>query len=438
MKKLLRKITALAVCASMLTSVGASVNAAVGKNKAPIIKEKKPHSISADELTKNQPLESLESGGTRAGNGFHTTIPGTITEGQDLYVTVTLYPGELLHAQLDMPSGFTGDFDLYLYEEVNNSIVLVDWSEYWTYLNSGVTLSEAVGVLNDSDTARVFYVDVVAYEGSGTFNLQVGINDIYDPYETGENARQALSFTFNSNGFTINGLSMDTLCDNDWFKFTTPSYAITLPLSVTTGYTVEVYKNLQGNGKYQMLQIDRINNAYSLLANTVYYVRVCPIPSLAVGSYTLTFGYTCRATINPSGFSGGYGTYGAAGYVTGYDGTSRYRFESSSTLTVTGTVKNSNGTGVANAPVKITIRFPAWGPSYANNANNHYRYGYGTTDANGNFSINVSSPPAPGTMHTYWSGVTMHYYDEAYVKAECTSCGQETSEMKLWHFAYQL
>ncbi|MBZ4666462.1 hypothetical protein [Mahella sp.] len=371
-------------------------------------------------------------------SSFYTTFTDYLTtEGESKYVyPINLSNGQVLHAQLDLPNSSELDYDLYLFEvDGEGNMTLVDASEYPTYINgiSG-TLSEAVGIYNTNEADKTYAVFVQSYIGSSisqSFKLHIGINTNTDPYEADENVAKAINFTLNQSGSTaINVRSLNTMCDNDWFTFTVPSdpdysrVAFTLDESSTVmRYKVEVYTNLSDGSMVKEIMTD---NKVSLSPGR-YYVRVASTDGNAITrtNYTLTVSPEYLADeIYITEFGGG-------GYAT-YYGTTLYRVNGSSTITVKG-VAGVNGYVLPNATITVTVFNPNWDPTDLK-----YRTATVTTDGQGIFTATVNTSPSTASMSCLISGAIsfMHYYDIGGVYAE--SGNAITDVVPIYIFAYSI
>lgn len=84
------------------------------------------------------------------------------------------------------------------------------------------TAPESVGILNKENTIKEYAVFVVSEVGSSI--TQPFINTNTDNFEADENINWAVNFTLMPVGTTVIDMSsMDTLVDNDWYKFTIPN-----------------------------------------------------------------------------------------------------------------------------------------------------------------------------------------------------------------------
>lgn len=145
-------------------------------------------------------------------NGFYGYVTDYLTEeGQQKYVyPIVVEPGEVLHAQLDLPNSAELDYDLYLFEVDSDTLdmTLVDLSQNRTFLNGTEgTAPESVGIFNREDTVKEYAVFVVSELGSSIsqpFTLHLGINTNTDNFEADENVNWAINFTLEPIGFNSN------------------------------------------------------------------------------------------------------------------------------------------------------------------------------------------------------------------------------------------
>ena len=238
---------------------------------------------------------------TRSANGWLMGATGFLTfQGQQrIYGPIQIFPGEVIHVQAEMPNSAAIDYDLYLLIMDNSgNLHFVDSSEYDTLIN-GVhgTLPEAVGAVNRTGAIQNYFVMVQSFRGSSNtlpYRLHIGFNVLRDNLEADENAFHSTPISLQASGNTvINNRQMNTLADNDWFRFEVPanrtfdSLSLTLDnVSNVAGHRVEMYTMTNTGG---MRKIVPTNDMFAVTTGT-HFVRVTALGAnfLTGTNYTLT------------------------------------------------------------------------------------------------------------------------------------------------------
>lgn len=381
--------------------------------------------------------------------GRYQIFSGFLTGSGD---EANLYPipvaaREILCIQVDLPNNAQIDYDAYLYEiGTNNSLTLVDASEYVTYTNNingpSGTVPEGVGVYNTSNTTKNYLLSVYSYQGGSStlpFRIHVGIranNAPLDSRESDEHAHKATSFNLDVPNPSINFRAANTLCDNDWFTFTSPasivfnSILITLDTaSVNAGYKLEVYYPASNGGLRKALTT--IDGRFPIGLNTAYYIRVTSTgaTSLTGANYTFTLYpdyYVNNITI--TGYEGGeYATYCPGSYPT-YN---RYRVRGGGQITVNGIVRykiQNNAIVVPNTSVKFTFYNPHYNSIYNGEMSTTV-----TSNSSGVFSATLPVGPARGNNYCSFGSATTftHTYDINDFTLESGPWGFQRSEVFL-------
>lgn len=377
-----------------------------------------------------------------------TVVAGTVSdylvsEGDALIYSINLVEGIYFQAQLTTPANADLDYDMYLLDADGN---IQKGSDYITLINgTDGTLQESIGYFASGDEAT-YYIYVVSAAGGSInqpFRLDYSLSIAYDRLEPNESAREALPFTFGSDGAYIDYCTLSSPIDNDWFVITIPENRIynRLNITATTNSSntclVEVYQNIASDG-YAMR---KVGNGGSVPVSTgTYYVRVSNAKSmeeyddLDIQPYTLTI--TPILSVTNVSITSLSGTEGSK-YVT-YTGYGNHFRTSTGTVTVTGyaTIKDptTNATYYAtNAPITIMYYNPHWEenntPDYA------YVYAYGTTDSTGKYTIKISLPNATGSLVAD-SGVSYHYFDLCAIYALSTDDPSINTYEVIFHYAY--
>ena len=207
---------------------------------------------------------------------FFATVPGFITQvGGMAQLPISLFPGEIMHVQMDVPNSASIDYDLYLFEWSNIlGWVLIRASELTTFINGASgSLPEHVGVVNNNGRITDYMIVVMSFRGASStmpFVLNIGINNTFDNHEI-DSIFTPLRHTLNSSA-VLNGRSLNTRADNDWLAITIPatrSYThVNFDLRNTApGHTLEVY-TFQ-NGQARRVNLDA-NNSMAASTGTFY------------------------------------------------------------------------------------------------------------------------------------------------------------------------
>lgn len=184
---------------------------------------------------------------------FYFSITSFLTQPQEWsYLIVDVFPGEVLHVQMDSPNCPNIDYDLFLYRFVGNFLVSVDSSTLWTQINGAYgTLSEIVGWINNTNsiqTMAIIVESIIGYSTTLPFTLHVAANVGFEPFEVDAITRPRV-FALGHDE-TRTGI-MDTRADNDWFRILVPENRdfdfVNISLdaaSVSSGHVVEMYRFL--------------------------------------------------------------------------------------------------------------------------------------------------------------------------------------------------
>lgn len=369
-------------------------------------------------------------------NGSYGYVTDYLTEeGEEKYVyPLAVEPGEVLHAQLDLPNSAELDYDLYLFEVNPDTLdmTLVDLSLNRTHLNGTEgTAPESVGIFNKGDSVKEYAVFIVSQVGSSIsqpFTLHIGINANEDNFEADENVNWAVNFTLEQIGSTeISLRSMDTLVDNDWYTFTIPSSKNydTMDFlldedSQNANYNIELYQ-LEDD---QLKKVTISSDGNAEIDSGQYYIRVTAINStnLTGTNYSLNISPNYQADeIYITGFEGGdYATYQFGRY---------YRIKGNDILTING-LAGYNGYVLPDADVTVTVINEHWNPD-------DLRYKTATTrsDSSGSFTTNVQTSNSTAYHSYYLSSGFTHYFDYGYVRV---NSGTAVDIQPIYFLAYSI
>lgn len=348
-----------------------------------------------------------------AGNVSAGYVTGYLDAASDYDIyTVTIPNGNMLQAQLQQPASSSIDYDLYIFDMDGN---MVAGSENVTNVVNGGTLAEAVGYINTSGADEDFYLYVNSFAGGSTTNaytLTYAFTDVYDNYEVDEQPGYASEFVMSGSSDSISTRTISSPIDSDWYMVTVPANYDQMQLAVSStssnAHAITVYQNIATDGTFKMTPVTLTNGKLDVTAGSVYYFKVHYSGALngyvqtSIETYTLSIEFS-EKVLNPgsitiTGYSGG-------SYVS-YQYGRFYRVTDSTTLTVNGRVRDTEGNVLIGAPVVVGYANPAW--------DGDPRYGLvtatGVTDTSGNFSITITLPPDAG-LDCYYVDPSTHYFD---------------------------
>lgn len=381
-----------------------------------------------------------------------TVVAGTVsdylTATQDAKIyNINLPAGVYLQAQLTTPANANLDYDLYLLDADGN---ILTGSDYYTKLNgTSGTLPEALGYITSGDTAT-YYLYVLSSVGgsvSEAFTLDYSISTACDNYEIDESVRQALAFTYGTDGAYIESRNLSSPIDNDWYVITVPSDRIYNKLSITATTvssntcSVEVYQNISSDG-YKMNRVGS-GNTFTVSTGT-YYIRVSnaktmeQFDDLDIQNYKLTVSPILAAdSITITDLKGTEGLNKVVTYP-GYG--THFRTNSSGTLTIYGVATVTDSTtnttyAVGGQQIDGLYYSPAWDDNHT--ASNATRTGTDITNSQGEFEINISLPSAIG-VNMYDVGTSYHYFDVCGVQASLNDNSSVSDSEVIFHLAYTI
>lgn len=462
-RKIMKGLLALSVAATMFSStfVTSNVYAAEGETGS---------EIGYEDARYQEPVEitgfdQQESGIARRRTGnieidsdiisdfpmtmsVSSVIAGTVSdylvqeEDAKIY-NINLPAGVYFQAQLNTPANASIDYDMYLLDSEGNILV---GSDYYTMINgNNGTLPEAMGYITSGEIST-YYIYVFSSVGgsiSEPFILDYSISDSCDNFEIDESAREALPFTFGTDGAYINSRNLSSPVDNDWYVITVPEDRIYSKLRIVANTEssntckVEVYQNVITNG-YRMSRIGSGNTVN--VSTGTYYIRVSNALSMEqfdendIQNYSLEITPVLTATgITIETLSGTEGEK----YVT-YSGYGRYFRTGTGNVRVTGyAIATDPSTNqnyyVANTPVTVMYYNPHWEDN--NTSSLAYAYAFGTTDSDGRYQINISLPTAMGAIRVD-TGVSYHYFDFCALYSYLTENANISTFRPFYHFSY--
>lgn len=375
-------------------------------------------------------------------------------ENDYVFLPLTLAPGDILQATLELPSNANIDYDLLLYEyddaELGDEILQRGLTTYLNNYNGTMkTVDEGLSYINETVNNKDYALIVFASQGYSTtetakLTVSLDENGYFDEFEPNDSPFDAVSITEN---VQITGNTLNVSNDQDWFVWKVPSSLKKASILMDNeDYSVEMYV---ASGLSMVLQNPDSNGNYSL-GHTYYYIKVYNKSSDFVsGSYNLKIQSGTQSTptptptatpkptptptptptsvvknikitsfssdSNPNKVDYGYGSF--------------YRFKRN--FTVTFKVTDANGNPVPNEPVYCIWESGEWVEGSAN----HERYGSEITDENGEAQITIDGPPAVGRIPYDIEGpiVIRHHID---IDDLWYFCGDITKHEYMYHLAY--
>lgn len=367
---------------------------------------------------------AVEMNASMARSVQYTDVYGYLEQtGSISLLPLTLNPGVYLQAQLEQPADENIDYNLYV---LNEEGIIQTFSAMQTHINStGGTLPEAVGYITPGTEAATYYLAVMSANGGSTtqpFALDISVSNEYDQYEPSENPSRAGNFSLPNGGTRLEGVTLSSPIDNDWYSFVVPEDRKydDVWINVNTGSKnicrYEVYRNIGSDG-YKMERLDfGIGEKYiNASAPGTYYIRICnhKVPedfdASDIQGYSLTViprVWADEITITARNGEEGLNT------IRPYPDGNSY-FCTRNTLNIRGYVyARDRVTGekyrVEGAHVKIEYFNPYWElnntPVWASCSQEV------VTDSEGFFWTDLKLPPAYGAF-SYDAPLTTQYYD---------------------------
>lgn len=336
---------------------------------------------------------------------------------------LTLNPGVYLQAQMRQPADESIDYNLYVLDAEG---IVQTFSATQTHINStGETLPEAVGYITPGMEAATYYLAVMSANGGSTtqpFLLDISVSNECDQYEPSENPSRTGSFSLPNKGVGLEGVTLNSPIDNDWYSFVVPEDRkyddvwINVSTDSKNICRYEVYRNIASDG-YKMECLDSGKGEKYINVSTpgTYYIRICNdnapedfdasniqgysfmvVPRVWADEITITArnGEEGLNTIRPYPDGESYfctrNTLNIRGYVYACDRVTGEKYK------------------VEGAHVKIEYYNPYWA------LNNTKEWAYCSqvvvTDSNGFFWTDLKLPPAYGA-YSYDAPLTTQYYD---------------------------
>lgn len=355
------------------------------------------------------------------------SVEGTISEeGTVSYLPVTLAPGDILQATLEVPVNPQLDYDLLLYEFDNNTLGNgIKSSSLSTYMNkypdgTVKSVDEGIAYIN-SDSVNHTYAVIVfpanGYSATDSFKLTISLDEegYYDASEPNESPFDVKTVTSNT---YIEGHSLNVPNDQDWFVINTTGLSATgvkkLGFIVSeSSYNVEVYYAVNT----EMRLVNPVDDVYSITDGN-YYIKV-----FQKNANFVSKDYSLKIL--------GYGDIPAKlevfydfdmdGQKFDYHEGLHYAFQY--VLLPGVRVTDGNGNRVPN--VNVTLE---WIGDTAISPNNGHQTKIETTDLSGYVKFRMQVPRAHG-IHIYTT-IATHCYD---YDTMIISCGTARDTINLYH-----
>ena len=283
-------------------------------------------------------------------------------ENDYVFLPITLAPGDIIQATLELPSNADIDYDLLLYEyddaELGEEILQRGLTTYLNDYNGTVkTVDEGLSYINETVNSKDYALFVFASKGYSTtetakLTVSLDENGYFDEFEPNDSPFDAISIT---EDVQMTGNTLNVSNDQDWFVWKVPSSLKKASVLMDNeNYSVEMYA---ASGLSMVLQNPGSNGIYNL-SHTYYYIKVFNKSSDFVsGSYNLKIQSGTQPTPTPtatptqevrniriktvsSDSSPNKVDYGQGSF---------YRFKKN--FTVTFKVTDASGNPVANEPV---------------------------------------------------------------------------------------
>ena len=422
--------------------------------------------IDGETLKDHKQLKTKKRAATpySSANSVTQVFDGITLEAENDYVflPLTLAPGDILQATLELPSNADIDYDLLLYEyddaELGAEILQRGLTTYLNdYNGTKKTVDEGLSYINETVNNKSYALFVFASKGYSTtetakLTVSLDENGYFDEFEPNDSPFDAVSIT---EDVQMTGNTLNVSNDQDWFVWKVPSSPKKASILMDNeNYSVEMYV---ASGLSMVLQNPDSNGNYSL-DHTYYYIKVFNKSSDFVsGSYNLkiqtgtqttpTPTATPTPTVTPTPTPTPTPTQTPTSVVknikiasfssdtspnkVNYGSGNFYRFKT--TFTVTFKVTDANGDPVANEPVVCVWESGSWVQGSAN----HDRDGYGVTDENGEATITINGPSAVGSYSYTTDGpvVIRHYYD---IDMLAYASGDIVKSEYMYHLAYSM
>lgn len=355
------------------------------------------------------------------------SVTGTISEeGTVSYLPVTLAPGDILQATLEVPANPDLNYDLLLYMFDNNTLGEgIKSSSLSTYMNqypdgSVKSVDEGIAYINTDSVNHTYAVIVFpakGYSAEDSYKLTISLDEAgyYDASEPNESPFDVKTVTPNT---YIEGHSLNVPNDQDWFAIDTTGLSTTgvkkMGFIVSeSSYSVEVYYAVNT----EMRLVNPVDGVYNITEG-YYYIKVFNKNADFVSKdYTLKIlGYgeiPAKLQI--------YYDFDMDGQKLNFREGLHYAFQY--VLLPGVRVTDGFGNRVPNVNVKLE-----WIGDTAISPNNGQQTKIETTDLSGYVKFRMQVPRAHG-IHIYTTIATHRYdYDTMII-----SCGTASDTTKLYH-----
>ncbi|MDE7089133.1 MAG: Ig-like domain-containing protein, partial [Prevotella sp.] len=300
---------------------------------------------------------------------------------------------------------------LYQYDDEDGMINLITGSE------NENTAEEHFALMVEEGIYFILVNGYSGYDAENDYQLGIGYSDTYDAAEIDDTF--AASTVVNM-PFSVTG-TIDNPYDYDFIKFTlTQSGAVTLSLN-NDGSTDNIYRmDLYNSSGTAIGYLTQGQKGRATLAAGNYYIRTraTTYGGDNTSTYTLTGSFaTTAARVNVTSAGNAFIDYGEGKF---------WRIDHSAT--VTGTAYDSDGNLLPNANIEICVAV-VFG--------NQIKTASGTTDSQGNFSIELDLGVAAG-RNKYDTGVSYHYYDVEPIYFYSNGEQIRSNISYIYHYAYSV
>lgn len=321
-----------------------------------------------------------------------------------------------LTLDLTAPDSTNVDYDVYLYQysdDDGGTVTLIDGSE------NNNSADEHVARMIEEGVYFVLVNGYSGYDANHSFRLGVGYSNNLDSAEIDDhfNASTAVSVPFSVTG------TIDNAYDHDYIKFTVTEESKMAFSVVNNGSSGNAYRmNLYNGAGISLGYVPEGYQGTVTLSAGNYYARM--YATAYGGDDTST--YTVTGTIEEIPASAARVNVTKAGDAFIDYGYGKF-WRISNSAVVTGTAYDASGYPIANANIEIQVDVVP---------GNTTRVASGTTDSQGNFSINLYLGYGLG-QNKYDSGVSYHYYDIVPIRFYSNGTRITSNISYIYHFAYQ-
>lgn len=339
------------------------------------------------------------------------------------YIPVTLAPGDILQATLQLPKNADLDYDLLLYEFDNDTLGnYIKGSTLVTYMNTypdgtTKTVDEAIAYINTDSVVHSYAVIVFpskGYSATESFGLTISLDQVgyYDASEPNESPFDVKIVSPNT---TITGNSLNVINDQDWFVIKTTGIKKMGFVVSENSYSVEVYYAVDNsmilvksdNGVYNLSEGDYFIKVYNKNKGADFVSKDYSLNVLTYGEIPALMQVHYDGDMDDLVFNYHQGPHNVFQY----------------TVYPTAMLIDMNGNRIPNVNVMLE-----WIGDTEIKPNNGHKLQVCTTDLNGYASFCMRLPQAHG-IHLY-KQIAVNAYDYDQIKI---TCGNESWSIYLYH-----